>query len=230
MGTDGWTFRKALVAGAVVGLLSSAALGAYVWWSGGLEGSSVSADDVALVLVLPDEQGVAIPRTITRYRDGAATHVDPLATARIPGTTYDALRDAYPFGGGAGVASALAEAQGTGSQVPAYVVVDLDGWLALAATGGGPLTLDVPEHMEVFDGEWLYTFAEGVQRIEAGEVAALLSGAEYLEAPQRESLRIQVAEELARRLATAAGAGAADVARTNLTPEQLEEWLAAVVQ
>lgn len=236
MGSHRWTFRRALLAGTLAGVVVIAAIAAYVFATGGLRPAHAGADDVIVVLILPDEDGVAIPRTIARYAAiaPAALHVDPLTPAKIAGTGYDTLRDAYPFGGGSGLASALHGATppppgaAASGPRPAYVLVDRDALIALATLGGmnARLTLDNPEHMEVFDGSAMYTFTEGSITVDPADLPALFNGAEYLTEADRESLRVQVAGEIVSRLVSAPGSF--DSVETDLSAEEFATWLAAV--
>lgn len=149
---------------------------------------------VLVVVALPDESGDVVAQTVAMVdlSAGRVESVDPSMPVTIPGTSYSALRDAYPFGGGAGVAKALAQARG-GEPLP-YLVVGSDAMSdALAASQG--LAIDLPEPMAVFDGERLYEWSAGPVRITSvSELRAILNGAAYLSASGRESVLQQVAE------------------------------------
>lgn len=211
---------RSLAYGALAGLLVVAALAAYVWYRMSAEPASAGAADVIVVLVLPDEEGVVLPRVIDRYTDGEITPVDPLSEARVPGTSYNVLREAYPFSGARGLAAALVgESEGP---PPSYVVLDADMFEQLA--GDDAIEIEIPEHMDVFDGKRLYTFREGDQRIDPDEIAALFNGAEYLDAEPRADLRERVGEVL-RTLLARQGIGEAE---TDLRAEEIEAWLEAL--
>lgn len=207
---------RSLAYGALAGLLAVVAVSGYLWYRTSQEPRSAGSDDVIVALVLPDEEGVVLPRVIDRVRDGKSTSVDPLTAARVPGTSYDVLREAYPFSGAAGLASALA----SDTEVrPSYVVVDADSWEQL--TGGDSVTIDVPEQIDVFDGERLYTFREGQQDVDSGEIDELLNGADYLGAPARQKIREQIGRALLAMIAESGTHGA----ETDLTAQELDAWL-----
>lgn len=212
----GISLGRSLAYGALAGLLAVAAASGYLWYRASQEPRSAGADDVIVVLVLPDEEGVILPRVIDRVSDGESTCVDPLTAARVPGTSYNVLREAYPFSGADGLASALA----SDTEVrPSYVVVDADAWEQL--TGGDSVTIDVPEQIDVFDGERLYTFREGEQDVDSDEIDELLNGADYLGAPAREQIREQIGRALLAMIAESGIEGA----ETDLTAEELDAWL-----
>jgi hypothetical protein len=133
---------------------------------------------------------------VAELRSGKLTVglVDPMTTVTVPGTTYDRLADAYPFGGGAGVAKAYAAA--AGSQPLPVVAVSEQGLRALIDLVGG-VTVTVPTAVNVFDGRQLYTFDEGPRRVTGADVVALLSAADYLKPPEEGvALRSAVASAL----------------------------------
>jgi hypothetical protein len=186
--------------------------------------------DVVVALVLPDETDVVLPRAVMRLRIEYLPpdvylidieHVDPLRTTEIPGTSYSALRDAYSFGGAAGLARAVA----AGSRpTPAYLVVGPDAWLEL--TSGDAVSVDVPRQIDVFDGTVLRTFPRGPARLSGDDVIALLNGADYLPAEEREQLR----EDLGERLLDALGEAPAlpTKAPTDLDPARGKRLLEAL--
>ncbi|MHB9003861.1 MAG: hypothetical protein ACYC6C_07310 [Coriobacteriia bacterium] len=207
---------RSLAYGALAGLLAVVVVSGYLWYRASQEPRSAGADDVIVVLVLPDEEGVVLPRVIERVRAGESESVDPLSEARIPGTSYNMLREAYPFSGAAGLAAAVA---GDGEIHPSYVVIDAEALDELA--GDGAIEVDIPEQIDVFDGEQLFTFREGTQRIRSHEVDKAFNGADYLDEPARRAMREQIGAAL---LAMIAERGI-DGAETDLTAEELDTWL-----
>lgn len=119
--------------------------------------------------------------------------VDPLSTVTVPGTSYDRLRDAYPFGGGAGVSGVWAAAQGT-EAVPVVSVPQEALVRAVEAVGG--VVVDVPYEASVFDGDRLTILHPGERRLGGTELVALLESAEY---------RQTTAEQMRVRSAVASG-------------------------
>lgn len=129
-------------------------------------------------------------------RPERVTLVDPETTVTVPGTSYDQLRDAYAFGGGAGVSRALARSTGT-DPLP-VVAVSEQALLTIVERMGG-VTVDVPFDATVFDGSTLFSFKAGRQSLDGPQVVALLGSADY--APDPVSVRSAVAEGLVSSLA-----------------------------
>jgi len=222
------TWRVALVGG-VLGLVTVAAV---VWLavSGvlptGAKRAQASAEGPVLVaLVLPDADGVNVPRAIDLYArvNGklTLTVVDPDQAATVSGTSARTLADAYTFGGGAALARAYT--QGAGADEPAWVVVGQDAWNTLR--GGAPVEIDIPAPLEVFDGSRLYSYPQGPTSVPVTEVRRVLDGVQFLSSQLRGSVRTRLGEGLA---GTLEGAGAANVSelRTNLSDEDLAAWIA----
>jgi len=216
---------RTAVATAVVVALGAAA----AWYLGVFESRAVGADELAevvLVAAAPDENGHVVAQIVALadVRTGTRTAVSPATEVTVPGTTYTTLADAYPFGGGEGVAEALSRAEG--GPPPAYVALDAEAlWDAVAGAGGVRITL--PAEMAVFDGETLYTFAPGAATLTADELGAVFKGAPYLSAAERAELDAEFADMLTALLAewpgglaSAADTGAID---TNLSPEALDQ-------
>lgn len=216
-------FGRSLLIGALIGLLLVAGVLGYLLWQGYEDSRTAGPDDVVLMLVLPDEEGVVLPRIVDRYKAADATveHVDPRLRVEIPGTSYTQLRDAYTFEGPAGVVSAVA---GSARVTPSYVVVDSGTFLRLM--GDAPVTIEVPAHMEVFDGTRLLTFEQGSAEIVPADVTALFLGSQYLDAEERASVRDQVGEAMAARIAAMPDAGA--WLETDLTPEEFATFVGTV--
>jgi len=193
-------FGRSLLTGVLIGLLLVAAVVGYLLWTGLQESKHAGPDDVVVMLVLPDEEGVVLPRTVDRYvtsgTGATVEHIDVRKEIAIPGTSYTQLRDAYAFQGPSGVAAAVgADAERT----PSYVVLDTNAYARLM--GDEPITIDIPEHMEVFDGDTLRTFEVGEAQVAPEDIVALFLGLQYLDAEQRDDVRAQVGLAIAARLA-----------------------------
>jgi len=218
-------FGRSLLTGVLIGLILVAAVVGYLLWTGLQESKHAGPDDVAVMLALADEEGVVLPRTVDRFvtSSGATTveHVDVREEIEIPGTSYTQLRDAYTFQGPAGVAAAVGEGA---ERVPSYVVLDLAAYKRLM--GDKAIRVDIPEHMEVFDGESLRTFEEGETEIGPDDITALFLGVQYLDADQRERVGVQVGEAIAQRLAEDPSAGS--WLETDLNAEEYAVFAAAV--
>ncbi len=191
---------RSLMTGVLIGLLVVAAVVGYLLWNGYEQSKHAGPDDVVVMLVLPDEEGVILPRTVDRYvTNGDSTsveHIDVRQTVEIPGTSYTQLRDAYTFQGPAGVAKAVGA---NAKRTPSYVVLDLAAYKRLM--GEGPITIDIPAHMEVFDGQKLYTFEQGPATIAPQDLTALFMGLQYLSESQRQDVRAQIGDSLVASVA-----------------------------
>jgi hypothetical protein len=179
---------------------------------------------VLVVLVLPDESGVQVPRVLDVYtRSGSGwsiASVSPTLPAVVSGTSGRTLADAYVFGGG----NALASAYSAGSSTPAsaWVVVDQTAWEQLA--GQTPMNLDLPMHMEVFDGTRLTVFEQGPASVAATQTSLLLNGAGYLSTLDSTLLRARVGDVLAGKLSRARPQDV-DALKSSLDGATLAVWL-----
>lgn len=204
-----------LVIVAVAGVLANA---------GVLGGDGVPAEGLNRVLIVaasPDERGDVVGQIIViadvTEKPAALEAVSPALAVSIPGTTYDTLADAYPFGGGAGVADALARA--CDEVALPYVALSAEE-LAGAVDAAGGITVALPADMSVFDGTDLFTFERGEQTLSAAELHAVLKGAPYLADGERERLDASLAEGLAGVLASEQDA-LTGATRTNLSTDAL---------
>ncbi|MDP2233889.1 MAG: hypothetical protein Q8K89_09650 [Actinomycetota bacterium] len=214
-------FARALMSGALIGLLLVAAVIGYLVWRGLEHSKTAGPDDVVVMLVLPDEEGVILPRVVDRYVSSesafAVERLDPQATAQIPGTSYTLLRDAYSFEGPAGIVDAVASGI---DRRPSYIVLDAKGIERLA--GSQAFTIDIPEHMEVFDGQRLRTFEQGTTTISAEDLGLLFLGAQYLKDSSHQSVREQVGDAILQLLAADDAAGS--WIETDLTPDDYDPF------
>lgn len=199
---------------ALVAVLLVAA--AYVYSRVSAERGTVSAEELDRVLLIaaaPNDAGDVVAQIVTVADvTGAAAaleSVSPSLPVSVPGTSYGTLQYAYPFGGGEGVASALAEAEDT-EQLP-YIVIKADE-LAILVDAAGGVTVDLPADVTVFDGEQLYTFTEGENTLSANDFMALLKGAPYLAPSERSELDRALAAALAEALAASPDGLAAEAA------------------
>jgi len=213
---------------AVIALVVLAAIVVGLFVTGQLGDASVAPGDLSSVLLVGagvDEDGGVVAQVVTIADvSGATTTLEPVSPARavtIPGTTYDTLADAYPFGGGAGVAEALARSQGT-DPLP-YVALNGDAFAA-ALEQEGRVTLELPAPMSVFDGEDLFTLSSGAQSLTPAEVGAVFKGAPYLTADERAELDGALAVMIARLVATTSY----DAVSTDLSEEAYSELQAAL--
>jgi hypothetical protein len=184
---------------------------------------SAAQGPVLVALVLADQSGVQQPRVVDAYTKQAAgwdvSSVSPTLPATVSGTSGTTLADAYSFGGGNALLNAYNEL-GKG-QASAWIVVDEAAWKALV--GGQPVTVDIPAHMEVYDGRRLVPFNQGPASISATQTSTLLLGAGYLTRADNAQLRASVGDVLAARLKLA-GATNVGSLKSNLEGATLAAW------
>ena len=185
---------------------------------------SAAQGPVLVALVLPDEAGVQVPRVLDVYVRNQSgwtiASVSPTLPAVVSGTSGRTLADAYVFGGG----DALASAYSAGSNTPAsaWVVVDQAAWERLA--GQSPMSLELPAHMEVFDGTQLTVFEQGPASVPATQSSLLLTGAGYLSTLDSTLLRARVGDVVAGRLSRARPQDVASL-KSSLDAAMLATWL-----
>ncbi|MDR3687702.1 MAG: hypothetical protein P4L93_12190 [Coriobacteriia bacterium] len=179
---------------------------------------------VLVALVLPDESGVQVPRVLdvyTRTQSGwSIASVLPTLPAVVSGTSGGTLADAYVFGGGDALASAYSAGHPT--PVSAWVVVDQTGWDQLA--GSTPISIELPAHMEVFDGAQLTVFEQGPASVPATQTGALLNGASYLSTLNSGLVRSRIGDVLAGQLSRARPQDV-DALKSSLDRTTLAAWL-----
>lgn len=221
--------RPLLIALVSIGVLVVAA--ALLVQTGALGSREVSAEELDRALIVaasPDETGDVVGQIIViadlTQSPAALEPVSPALAVAIPGTTYATLADAYPFGGGAGTAGALAGVRG--EEALPYVALSA-AELASAVEAAGGMRLTLPAPMSVFDGKDLYTFKPGEQTLSAARLQAVLKGAPYLADSDRIALDAALAEGLAGVLAAEPWA-LREATRTDLAPDALERLAAAM--
>lgn len=205
-------FRTGLIAAAIFVVVAGVALGAYVLKVGHLPGQGrTDTGRVLVIAALPDENGDIVAQVIADVDTAGTptvTSVDTSLAVTVPGTNYNALRDAYAFGGGAGVAQSYAGAVG-GDPLPYIDLGPAAVRRAIEAAGG--ITLDLPSEMNVFDGEHFYGFKRGSITADTDQFRAILSGAAYLPARERTALLAQAAERITGLVAAYPGGIAAAI-------------------
>jgi hypothetical protein len=208
----------------VVVCLLAAGVAGYMYLSRtGVLTRVASLDRVVIVFASHAEDGAEVAQVVAQVTDEGRTVrlLDPQEAVTIPGTSYDRLADAYPFGGGQAVADALTGPKGVSG---AYVDVQEARWIALLQRGAA-VEVDLPKPLEVFDGTRLVSFAEGTQAVPAVDVPALLRGVAYLGTTERMRVVEAVGEA---SLAALAREGATAGARTDLTAEAYAKLIAAL--
>lgn len=163
-------------------LVALVAATAYLALAGPLKPSD-DLDRVAVVFASHGEDGAQLAQVVALVTENGrkVELLDPETKVVIPGTSYDRLRDAYPFGGAKAVAQALTNR--AGGHV-SYVDVTEATWLKLLPPST-PTEITLPKPVEVFDGARMVSFAEGTNKVTAADVPLLLQGLQYLEPSQR---------------------------------------------
>ena len=186
------------------------------------------ASRVALVIASPAADGAVVAQLVaivdssaSQNASAAIVDVDPDTKVAIPGTSFDRLRDAYAFGGGAAVVAALPKPKP--QPKPAYVAVPQHVWTAAVDHSRG-VTVTLPASLDVFDGTRLTSFSAGEQRIQGEGIAALLMGLAHVPATDRATVRTQLERGIAASLAADAAATEAGVS-SDLSRTALHGWL-----
>jgi hypothetical protein len=219
---------KSMLAGALVAVLLVAVVaGLAVAHVGPFAGSASSGAPAptVLALVAPGADGVLAPAVIDLYTPSSGgwsvKSILPTTPVAVPGTSGSTLADAYSFGGGDGLAQALASQ--TGGLTPHWVLVD-SGTLARIA---GSFSLNLPSDIEVFDGSQLYSFPQGMTSVPATAVPQLLQGATQLPASDAQAVRDGLGDALASALSSAGPVALASV-RSDLGDNSIADWLASI--
>lgn len=195
------TLRTALIAVVVI-VLALAVAGAYfVLTDTPFPWVSTEAPTRFLVIAgSPDDTGAVVAQVIavvdtsaTGATAGAITALAPETGVTIPGTNYNELKDALPFGGGAAVAEAYAQASHT-TPLP-YIAIP-PAALTAAIDGLATVQVEIPAPIDIFDGDTLYSFPKGTRTVTGAEFAAILKGRPYLNGAMRERLDASLAAAL----------------------------------
>lgn len=227
-------FARALklgaLAGVAVALVGALAFFGWVVAHGGLPGEG--GNDVTSVLIMvgmPDENNDFVAQAMVRV-DGlntaspTMTSVDTSASVTVVGTSYNKLRDAYAFGGGARVVESYERLWGARVPYLDYGPAAID---QIVEENGG-ISLTIPADMSVFDGDKLYTFTSGPATLSADEFRAVLNGAAYLAAGERTALLKEVGSVLVGLTAEYPGGLAAAIDLGDVSTDLSAEGLAIV--
>lgn len=168
----GATLAVVVVAAAVAGLLllrPAAKVGT----------AQAAPSEVVVVFALPGEDKAVTAQMVAAvdYATGAYELVDTTKTVSIPGTSYSALRDAYPFGGAEAIATALADGKAAAST--AWVDVSPEAWKRLLAAG---FDTTMTEAFDTYDetADRYSEFEVGPQHVAVEDLAGLVNGLPYL--------------------------------------------------
>ncbi|MDP2182299.1 MAG: hypothetical protein Q8K99_06995 [Actinomycetota bacterium] len=195
------SFGRSLAVGAVLGLVVVAlvAVGLYVFRGDELLGVSGSPSDLLVVLETTEADGAHVAGVILHIEVGEETCtvevVDPLAQVTLPGTSYTALKDAYPFGGAGSVAEIWADE--AGRETPSWVALPEAVWGEIVDAEGG-VVLDVPNPVNVYaDGEFVAIPAGAAQRLDSSAIRGLVADVAFnSEAGYADEMRIGIGSAL----------------------------------
>ena len=223
------TTRSALIGATGALVLVAAAVGFLLLRGGTAGGSgsigskSTTPSEVVVVFALPGEDKAVTAQmvAVVDYATGVYELADTTMTVSIPGTSYSALRDAYPFGGAQAVAAALADGKAAANTT--WVDVSPDAWKRLLVAG---FDATLTEAFDTYD-ETTNRYSEfvvGPQHVVVEDLPGLVNGLPYLAETARTVPTRGLAAASMRALATAKpGPGI----ETNLTAEQ---WNAFVTK
>lgn len=222
--------RGAVITGAVAAVIVIAAAAGAGWYltrTKGDAGKVTAADRAVVMLAGTAEDGATVAQLVAVVDVSGGTlkvtDIDPATVVSIPGTTYDRLRDAYPFGGGAAVAKGVAGVQG-GKQLP-YLVVPAETW-SIEPSGTASLDVVLPRRIDVFDGSRLVSFPQGDAHVGPADLPFLMQGLGYLSAADRVKVRTVVADAFVRRLGSMALS--APKVQTDMSSDALAAFLQAI--
>lgn len=220
------TTRSVLIGATLAVVLVAGIVGALVVRGGGVGaiGKRTAPDKVVVVFAMQDENKTVVAQmvSVVNAATGVSKRVDTSSTVSIPGTSYTALRDAYPFGGAKAVATALDD--GTLKPGTAWVGVTPEAWKRLLKAG---VEVTITEKFETFDQvtKRYSVFPDGPQRVQPVDLWGLVNGVAYLTASERGTIMDTVAAASLRELSASA---TAQGITTDLTPEQWSAFTKAL--
>ncbi len=145
--------------------------------------------DTARVLVVgtaPDESGteLAAYAFVLDTGTGIITLLDPLRPVTVSGTSARTAREALAFGGGKGVAEALAPQSGD-ARMP-WVILPAALWSAALDEVGG-VKVVVPEQFSSYQNGKLVVLEKGAQQISGAEAVVVAGAVDYFQSPDARS-------------------------------------------
>lgn len=185
-----------------------------------------AASRVVVVFALPAEDGAVTAQLIVvvdpKATPAAYKVVDASSTVTLPGTSYSTLRDAYPFGGAAAVATAMDG--GVLKPDTAWVEVTPAAWAKLVQAG---VEVTITENFDTFDGTRFTEFPAGPQRVAAADLGSLVNGLAYQSKQERDAVFATLAAQSLKALASGGATRPAGVT-TNLSPKGWQALLTAL--
>jgi hypothetical protein len=191
-----------------------------------------SFEGSVLILVLgSDMEGASVPVSLFTLSSTdvlEADAIDSRTEVTVAGTSYDRLRDAYPFSGGSGVAAAL----GSSSESEPLPFVVLSAAATAALVGESGVTLALGEGVAAYRDGTLYRLPAGRHDYRGAELGALLASVDYLTDRDRTLVENAVAEAVARAVAGDPDALVAlaeqDPSATDLSPAAMRAFAEAI--
>jgi hypothetical protein len=213
---------RSIVIGAVCAVVVVAAgVGALVMRGGAKGGvpsgaATTPPSKVVVVFAMAGEDNAVTAQLVATVDSATGRYelTESSTTVSIPGTSYTALRDAYPFGGAEAVAAALAAGKVTAGT--AWVDVSPQAWEGLLAQG---FDTTMTEAFDTFDDltDHYSEFVVGPQHVAVEDLRGLVNGLPYLGAEARLSAMADLAAASMRALKAARPVAGIE---TDLTAEQ----------
>lgn len=222
---DQGLMTRSLLVGALAGLL--AVVIAVIATLAGSGAFSTQAENavparVLVVAVTEDTDGSTVAGIVYLLSDdGAATQVDTRARVPIAGTSYDMVRDAYSFGGGAGVARVVSRLLSEPAPLE-WVVLPSESWIRLIDKSGGA-SVEVRQSVNVYVDNELYSIERGAHKLTGAEIHALAAAAAESERGT-EDLGQAVSTELTSNWTSLAAEVAHGQAVSSLASDRLAEF------
>ena len=169
---------RPVLVGALLGLILLVAVFGYVAYRLTLESQPAAAESVLVIALTEDVDGAQVAGMlgVVDWAPGGkrVRVVDPLLEVDGADTSFTALKDQYPFGGGEAVSEALAALEGR-EPLP-WVVLPADVWIEIIDTDGG-VPYDVRRPTNAYVRGDLFLIEGGEQSLSGGATYALAAGA-----------------------------------------------------
>lgn len=165
-------------------------VGGFLYWRA-VAAPATLPKKVVVVFAMPGEDQAVVAQLVVTVDTTAKTYTvsDPNATVQVPGTSYDRLRDAYPFGGAELVTKALL---GDTAKEAGWVQVSPQAWKRLLAAG---FSVNLSEGFQAFNEktERYSQFEVGPQHVSVDDLEGFVNGAPYTQ----DTARMEAEKQLA---------------------------------
>jgi hypothetical protein len=222
--------KRPLLLGAGLGLAAALIVGAWALGAG-LGDADAAPSEVLVIAEAPAQDGSpsgAMMFLLRREDDSlVAESVDSQTPATLSGTSASTLAELVPFGGGAAVADAYAEAEDV-DEAPEWVLLQPQAWTALVDDAGG-IEIQLPEDVSTYVNGRLTVEPAGERSLTGDEALGVAAAIPFVEdASAARTLRGALSEALAATVSAAPGglrrAVAADTASSSLSSAALAEF------